>query len=77
MPKKGWKVSQEKKQSAKRVKLAFISLFFILGLVILGKGFSLFKVFFTPWEKSSQTVRNYIWNGENNVNIIIKAKVGI
>lgn len=72
--KKDWKDIQSKKQTAKRTKLAFIALAVILGLVILGKGISLFKVFFTPWEKSPNFSRNYIWNGENNINVLIKAK---
>lgn len=67
MPKK----PARKKRST---KLAFIALAVILGLVILGKGISLFKVFFTPWEKSPNFSRNYIWNGENNINVLIKAK---
>ena len=68
-----WKSAKSKKQIARNTKLGLIILAFCLGLLIFGRGVKFTRELFTPWQQS-QTHRNYIWNNDFNLNILIKAK---
>lgn len=68
-----WKSAQSKKQIAKNTKLALIVLAFCLGLLFLGQAVRLTQKLFTPWQQS-KAHRNYIWNGNFNLNILMRAK---
>lgn len=70
--KKGWKYVQSKRQSAKKTKWALIALSLILGLLIFAQGVKLTKSLFSPWQ--SRLKRNYLWRGDFNINILVRAK---
>lgn len=70
--KKGWKYIQSKRQIAKKTKWALIALSLILGLLIFAQGVKLTKSLFSPWQ--SRLTRNYLWSGDFNINVIVRAK---
>lgn len=72
--KKGWKDVQSKKQATKKIKLAFFVLAFILGLLILGKTIKLIQTLFSPWQLPYESKRDYIWNSEFNINVLLKGQ---
>ena len=71
--KRGWKDIQSKKQIAKKTKWALIVLAAILGLLIVGQTFKFAKNLFSPWQLP-KTQKNFNWNSQFNINILIKAK---
>lgn len=71
--KRGWKAIQSKKQIAKKTKWALLVLAAILGLLIASQTVKFTKNLFSPWQLS-RTQRNFNWNAEFNINILIKAK---
>lgn len=70
----GWKDVKSKKESAKKTKWALIVLFSIFGLIIFGRMVRFTQAIFSPWQVSQTTQRNYRWNGNYNINLLIKAK---
>lgn len=78
MPKKNvhknsWKVCQSKRQLHKKTKLAVIVLTLIFGLIILGQIINFGKMFFKPWGLNQEKInRNYRWDGNNNINLVVK-----
>lgn len=72
-PNRGWKETQAKKQINKKTKYALIAIILILGLIIFGRGVRFITAIFTPWQ-SANTSRTYFWQGDFNINLLIKAK---
>lgn len=70
---RGWKEIQDRKQINKKTKWALIIIGLILGLLILGKTVKIIKTIFTPWQDSANH-RSYLWQGDFNINLLIKAK---
>lgn len=66
-----WKKYQSKNKTRKRTRLALIFLGLILLLIILGNLVKFYQTLFSPWKLSSQTNRNYIWEGEFNLNLVL------
>lgn len=71
--KKGWKAVQAKRQSAKKTKLALIALGIILGIFFLAQVFKFTQTLFSPWQMSTQSHRAYKWNGDFNINILLRS----
>jgi len=69
----GWKTAQAKKQASRKTRWALIAIGIILGLLIIGNTVKFIKTIFSPWQ-SSTTHRNYLWQGDFNVNLAVKAK---
>lgn len=71
--KNGWKDIQSKKKLQKKTKLALIVLGIAILLIIFGQLFRFTKSLFSPWEDSANIQRSYIWNGDFNINLLIRA----
>ena len=71
---RGWKDVQSKKQVARKTRWAITVLAILIGLVILGKGVKFTQMLFTPWQQSRTDRRNFSWNGDFNLNIVVRAK---
>ena len=67
-----WKEVQSKKKSQKQTKLALIVLGVMILLIVFGKLFAFTKILFSPWENSQTVQRNYTWNGDFNINLLIR-----
>lgn len=65
-----WKLSQSKRQTAKTLKLAVITLGIVLALLILAQAVKLTQTVFSPWKISS--TRSHLWNGDFNLNFLIR-----
>ncbi|MBI3103416.1 LytR C-terminal domain-containing protein [Candidatus Daviesbacteria bacterium] len=72
-PKKGWKDIQSKNRIKKRTRLALIVLGIVLGIIIIGWIVKFTQTLFSPW-KFAPAEKSYIWNGEFNINVLIKSK---
>ncbi len=72
--KQSWKEVQSKKQAGKQTKLALIVIGIVIGLLLLSQLVKLTQMFFSPWKQSSVIKRSYVWNGEFNINIVMKSK---
>lgn len=70
--KDGWKDIQSKARIKKRTKLALLILALVGSLVIISWLVHLTKNLFSPWKLSTNSQRNYIWNGEFNINLLIR-----
>lgn len=68
----GWKSLQSKNKLKRKTKLAIAVLLILLGLLILSQIFKFTKTLLSPWKIS--TTRNYTWNGEFNINLLLRAK---
>lgn len=71
---KGWKQVQSNKQAGKQTKLALIVIGIMVGLLILSQLIKLTQMFFNPWKQSTTIKRTYTWNGNYNINIVLKGK---
>lgn len=70
---RGWKDFQSKKQIAKKTKWALLALGLVLGLLIASKTVKFTQTLFSPWQGSAGG-KNFSWNSQFNINILIKAK---
>ena len=68
----GWKTVQNKNKGKKKTRLALTFLGLILLLIIFGNLVKFYETLFSPWKLHSQTDKNYTWNGEFNLNIVVK-----
>lgn len=68
----GWKSLQSKNKLKRKTKLALAVLLILLVLLILSQIFKFTKTLLSPWKIS--TTRNYSWNGEFNINLLLRAK---
>lgn len=64
---KFWKAAHSKKQTIKKTRWALVALAVIFGLIIIGRAVKLTESFFIPQ-------KNFHWNGDFNINVLIKAK---
>lgn len=64
---KSWKAAHSKKQIAKKTRWALVALAVIFGLIVIGRAAKLTESFFKPQKR-------FHWNGDFNINILIKAK---
>lgn len=69
---RGWKETEVKKRIAKKTKWGLVALSLILGLLIFAQGVKLTKSLFSPWQ--SKLEKNFYWNGDFNINVIVRAK---
>lgn len=70
----GWKSVQDKRQEIKKTKLALFALAIILVLIVLSQIVKFTQMLFSPWRLSSPVHRNYMWNGDFNINILLVSK---
>lgn len=70
--KDGWKDIQSKARIKKRTKLALLILALVGSLIIISWLVHFTKNLFSPWKLSTNQQRNYIWNGEFNINLLIR-----
>ncbi len=70
-PSNSWKTVQDKNKAKKKIKLALIVLGLVATVILIGNLIKLTQTLFSPWKLSSQTVRNYIWDGEFNLNLVL------
>lgn len=75
--KKSWKVVQNREIIKKRTKLGLVILGIIIAIILVGNLVKLVQTFFSPWNISNTGTKNYIWNGEFNLNLIAKKKSSI
>lgn len=71
--KNNWKSVQSKARIKQKSKIALIILSFIIGLLVLSWAVRFTKTLFHPWGVSDSTAKSYTWNGEFNINLLIKA----
>lgn len=69
-----WKTVQSKKRKNKKTKLALTVLGLIVLLILFSQVQSLTQTLFSPWKLSASSDRSYFWNGEFNINLILKDK---
>lgn len=70
---KGWRNAQSKARLKKRTKLAVYVLVFIVGLFFLSWVVRFAQGLFSPLETSStDQKRDYAWNGQFNINLLIR-----
>ena len=69
-----WKTVQSKKRKNKKTKLALTVLGLIVLLILFSQARSLTQTLFSPWKLSASSDRTYSWNGEFNINLILKDK---
>src|SRR3989344_1446678 len=63
----------KKKETA--VPLAIFVLAVLILILFFGKIFQFSKTLFSPWmEKSSISERTYTWNGEFNINVVLRGE---
>ncbi len=70
--KNSWKVAQSKARIKRRSKIALGILAIIIGLLILSWVIRFTHSLFTPWKLSEKHPRNYMWNGELNINLLVR-----
>lgn len=66
--KSGWKDIQSKSKKARSVKLALLVLALVVGLLLIS-----WAIRFTQSLFSTNQERSYIWNGEFNINLLIRS----
>lgn len=71
--KSGWKDIQSKSKKARKVKLALGVLALVVGFLIISWAIRFTQSLFSPWKLSTNQHRNYIWNGEFNINLLIRS----
>lgn len=64
---KFWRAAHSKKQTIKKTRWALVALAVIFGIIIIGRAVRLTESFFIPQKK-------FHWNGDFNINVLIKAK---
>ena len=69
-----WKTVQSKKRKNKKTKLALTVLGLIVLLILFSQVQSLTQTLFSPWKLSASSDRPYSWNGEFNINLVLKDK---
>lgn len=71
--KSGWKDIQSKIKRSKRNKLALGVLALVVGLLIISWAIRFTQNLFSPWKLSANQHKRYIWNGEFNINLLIRS----
>lgn len=70
----GWKSVQSKNKIKRKTKLALAVLAIILGVILTGWIVKFTQTLLSPWQLSSDLKKNYIWDGEFNINVVLKSK---
>lgn len=70
---KGWKDVQSKAKRSRRVKLALGVLGLLVGILILSSVIRFTQTLFSPWKTPLNTHKNYLWNGEFNINLLLRS----
>lgn len=68
-----WRSVQSAIKVKKKTRLALFVLGFILLILILGQIVNLTKTFFSPWKLSEPVKKHYIWDGQFNINLLLKS----
>lgn len=68
----GWKTVQNKNKVRKRTRLAILFLGLILLLIFFGNLVKFTQTLFSPWKIQNTTLKNYIWDGEFNLNLVVR-----
>lgn len=72
--KRGWKDIQSQKGIRRRNKLALSVLAIIAAILLLSQAVKFTQMLFNPWRQEPLVKRTVLWNGDFNLNILIKAK---
>lgn len=67
-----WKVVQSKKSKFKKTKLALSVLALVVALILLSQVVRLSQTLFSPWKSDTKSERQYNWNGEFNINLLVR-----
>lgn len=70
--KSGWKDIQHKAKMKKRSKLALLVLGLLFGFLIVSWVIQLTHGLFSPWKLSQGQERSYAWNGQFNINLLLR-----
>jgi hypothetical protein len=70
--KKGWKDVQSKSRRNRQTKLALGVLGLVIGLLIISWAIRFTQSLFSPWKLSAKVERNYIWDADFNLNLVIR-----
>lgn len=68
----GWKIVQNKNKLKKKTKLAIAVLGLIVLLIFIGNLVKLTQTLLSPWKLSGKQTKSYIWDGEFNLNLVVK-----
>ena len=71
--KSGWKDVQSKNKKARKVKLALGVLALVVGFLVVSWAIRFTQNLFSPWKLQTNQERSYIWNGEFNINLLIRS----
>lgn len=75
--KSGWKVVQNKNKVKKKTKLALIVLGIIMLVIFAGNLVRFTQTLFSPWKLYPVYAKGYIWNGEFNINLVVKKNFSV
>lgn len=68
-----WKEIQSKTKRNKKTKLALIVLGLGVSLLLLSWTIRFTQGLFSPWKLQASQQRNYIWNGDFNINLLVRS----
>lgn len=68
----GWKTVQNKNKLKRKTKLALAVLGLILLVIFAGNLVKFTQTLFSPWKLSVKEPKSYIWDGEFNLNLVVK-----
>lgn len=71
---KGWKDTQSKVKRSRRTKLALGVLGLVVGLLVISWAVHFTQSLFSPWKDSASIHKNYSWNGEFNINLLLRTE---
>lgn len=69
---RGWKDVQSKIKASRRNKLALLVLGLVAGLLLLSWGVKFTQSLFSSWNVQTKIPRKYHWNGEFNLNLLVR-----
>lgn len=67
-----WKDIQSKVRKNKRNKLAILVLALVVGLLLLSWMVKFTNSLFTPWKVQGNLQKKFLWNGEFNLNLLVR-----
>lgn len=71
--KKGWKDIQSKTKRNRKTKLALIILGLVVGLLLISWIIRFTQSLFSPWNLQVHAERSYIWDGNFNINLLVRS----
>lgn len=69
-----WKEAQSKRKKSRTLKLALFVLSGVLGLLIISWTIRFTQSLFSPWKITPQQQKSYLWNGQFNINVLIRSE---